>query len=115
MRALLELLSVAVWSPAHAAQVLYVVGGTLEAPPAVAANPDGTAALGLRWRFVRVQAHDGVLAITIDKGGAAAVPGTGSIRIAAGTSETFILPEGSPSVNVAGVGGSVNGALVWGR
>lgn len=113
MRALLELLSATIYSPAHAAKVPYVVGGTLELPPAIAANPDGTAAVGLRWRMVRIQAIDGVLLVTIDKGSAAAAPGTGSIRIPAGTSETFVLPDGSPSVNVAAEAGTVNGSLIW--
>jgi hypothetical protein len=113
MSAALNKLIATIWQPAHALKQPYTTGGTVETPPAVANNPDGTANYSNPWRFVRIQALDGDLLVKLGVG-AQAAPGSGDILVLAGSAEIFQLADGG-TVNVAASVGTANGAVIWGR
>lgn len=106
-----ELLSVKEWLRAANTETGYTASPTtvtLAAPPTDA---------NLRYRFVRIQAHDGDLLVEIGhENSAPAVPNGGSLRVRNG-SEVFQLKAGglTPSLKIAATTGTVNGAVIWGR
>lgn len=115
-----DLLSVKEWSPgdpgstfaaATAEQAFTTSPQTFTAPAATQPYIANT-----RWRFVRIEAHDGDLIVTLGESGVGpAVPNGGGIHVRNG-SEVFQLPGGGTGqVQIVATAGTVHGAVIWGR
>jgi hypothetical protein len=111
----MELLSVKVWVPAHAAKVTYDATGAKETPPAVANDSEGKPQPWLYTRFARVQALSGDLLVRkLKVGDANPTMNTGDYRVFQSTAEIFQLAY-NETVWVAAAAGTADGAVVWGQ